>query len=61
MIYTFVSSFIWCLGLAYGGYLLGDDWEQLCVWMRPFDIPIIVVVLILIGFFIYRRLKAIRE
>jgi hypothetical protein len=26
--------------------------------MRPFDIPIVIVVVALAGFFIYRRLKA---
>lgn len=61
LLYTFLGSFLWCLGLAYGGYLLGDNWHQIRAWMHPFDIPIIVAILLLIGFFLYRRLKALRE
>lgn len=61
LIYTFVGSFIWCLGLAYGGYLLGDNWEQIRAWMRPFDIPIIVAAVLLVAFFLYRRIRAIRR
>ena len=26
-LYTFTGSFPWSLGLAYGGYLLGENWE----------------------------------
>jgi len=43
LIYTFVGSFLWCGGLAYGGYVFGSHWEELRAIMRPFDIPIAVV------------------
>ena len=42
---SFVGSFIWCGGLAYGGYFFGSRWEELRAIMRPFDIPIAVVIL----------------
>ncbi len=58
LVYTFVGSFPWCWGLAYGGYLLGEHWEEIRVVMRPFDIPIIVGGLLLIGLYIYRRLSS---
>ena len=57
LFYTFLGSFPWCLGLAYGGYLLGEHWEQIREVMRPFDIPVIVAILTLIGIYIYRRLR----
>ena len=41
LIYTFLGSFIWCAGLAYGGYQLGEHWEQIRAVMRPFD-PLII-------------------
>jgi membrane protein DedA with SNARE-associated domain len=41
--YTFLGSFLWCAALAYGGYVLGAHWEALRAWMRPFDIPVAVV------------------
>lgn len=50
-IYTFLGSFLWCGGLAYGGYVFGARWEELRILMRPFDIPIAAV--LLAGFVYY--------
>ena len=57
IIYTFTGSFIWSTGLAYGGYLMGENWEKLRNAMRPFDPVIIGIVVILIGLYIYRHIK----
>ncbi len=57
LIYTFVGSFIWCAGLAYGGYQLGEHWEQIRTVMRPFDPIIGAIIAALIIFYIYRHLK----
>lgn len=54
---SFLGSFPWSLGLAYGGYLLGEHWEDLRRVMRPFDIPIIAAGLVLIGLYVYHRLR----
>ena len=59
-IYTFIGSYPWTVGLAYGGFKLGENWEDLREAMRPFDIPIAVVVGAAILWFIYRRIKAIK-
>ena len=59
-ILTFIGSYPWSLGLAYGGFLLGENWEDLRTVMRPFDIPIIVVILALAAWFFYRRIRALR-
>ena len=59
-IFTFIGSFPWSLGLAYGGFLLGENWEDLRSAMRPFDIPILVIFVAAAAWFIYRRVKAIR-
>jgi len=56
-IYTFVGSFIWSAGLAYGGYQLGEHWEQIRVFMRPFDPVVITLIIILIAYYIYRHVK----
>lgn len=60
LIYTFTGSFIWSAGLAYGGYLLGEHWEELRSAMRPFDPVIIAIIVILVGFYIYRHIKHLR-
>jgi membrane protein DedA with SNARE-associated domain len=58
--YTFTGSLIWCSGLAYGGFLLGEHWEDLRTVMRPFDPFIIAVIVILIGYYIYRHIRQAR-
>ncbi|HEX5506427.1 MAG TPA: DedA family protein [Thermomicrobiales bacterium] len=57
LLYSFLGSLPWCWALAFGGYLLGARWEELREAMRPFDIPIVVVVLALLALFIWRGLK----
>tara|TARA_B100000745_G_C20058161_1_gene360962 strand:- start:28 stop:729 length:702 start_codon:yes stop_codon:yes gene_type:complete len=59
-VYTFAGSFIWSLGLAYGGFLLGENWEDLRAVMRPFDIPILLILAGAGGWFLMRRIKSIR-
>jgi membrane protein DedA with SNARE-associated domain len=49
--YSFLGSFLWCAALAYGGFVFGSRWEELRAWMRPFDIPIAIV--LLAGFVYY--------
>jgi membrane protein DedA with SNARE-associated domain len=58
--YTFIGSFPWSLGLAYGGYLLGANWEDLRSVMRPFDIPILITLAIAALWFLWRRTRALR-
>jgi membrane protein DedA with SNARE-associated domain len=58
---TFIGSFIWSGLLAWGGYVLGEHWREVREVMRPFDIPIIIVGLILVGLYVYRHLKHSRE
>ena len=58
VLYAFLGSFVWSIALAYGGYLLGKNWEQLREAMRPFDYPIIGAIVILIAVFIWLRLRS---
>jgi len=60
LVYTFIGSFIWCAGLAYGGYQLGEHWEQIRTLMRPFDPLIGALIIVLIALYIYRHLKHIK-
>jgi len=56
-IYSFVGSFIWCGGLAYGGFVFGAHWEELRAIMRPFDIPIAIVLVAGFAYYIYRHVR----
>jgi membrane protein DedA with SNARE-associated domain len=60
LVYTFTGSFIWSTGLAYGGYLMGEHWEQLRNAMRPFDPVFIALIVVLVALYIYRHLKHIK-
>lgn len=60
-ILTFIGSFIWSWGLTIGGFLWGSRWEELRAIMRPFDIPIAIVLLILVALYVYRHVKHERE
>ena len=57
IVYTFLGSFIWCAGLAYGGYQLGEHWEQLRAAMRPFDPVLGALIVAFIAWYIYRHLR----
>lgn len=61
LVYTFLGSFIWSLGLAYAGYKVGENWEAIRAAMRPFDYPIIAVVLLLTAWHVRHKLKERRE
>lgn len=54
---SFVGSFIWCGLLALGGFYLGENWEQLRAVMRPFDIPIAIVIVAAVAYYIYRHVQ----
>jgi len=54
-ILTFVGSFIWCGLLALGGFYFGKNWEDLRAIMRPFDIPIAIIVVAGFAYYVYRH------
>jgi membrane protein DedA with SNARE-associated domain len=61
LVYTFSGSFIWSIGLAYGGYLMGEHWEQIRNAMRPYDPVFIAIIAGLVIFYIYRHIKHFRK
>ncbi len=60
-IYTFAGAFLWSAGLAWGGYLLGENWETLRERARPFDIPIIIALVLLVGWYVWYKVKELRQ
>jgi len=56
-LWTFLGSFIWCWGLGWAGYVFGEHWERVRDLMRPLDIPIVIILGVLVGIFIYRHVK----
>jgi membrane protein DedA with SNARE-associated domain len=58
ILYTFVGSFPWCLGLAWIGKVMGQNWTHLRVFWHKFDFVIVGLILIGIGIYIWHHLKS---
>jgi membrane protein DedA with SNARE-associated domain len=56
-IYSFVGSFLWCGTLAAAGYAFGSEWERIRAIMRPFDIPIAIVLVGGLIYYVYRHIR----
>jgi len=57
-IYTFLGSWPWCFGLAYVGFLLGDQWNSnptLRSLFHRFDAVIVVILLAGFTWFVWAR------
>jgi membrane protein DedA with SNARE-associated domain len=59
-IFTFLGALPWTFGLAWGGYALGSNYEDIRHVTRPFDVPIILGVLALIALFLWKRIRELR-
>jgi len=60
VIYTFLGSLPWCIGLAYVGQLLGEQWdknEALKSWFHRFDFVIGIIGVLAAGWWIWRHVK----
>jgi membrane protein DedA with SNARE-associated domain len=58
VVYTFLGSFPWCLGLAYLGKVLGKQWDtRLRDYFHKADVVIVVGILILIALYVYHHIK----
>jgi membrane protein DedA with SNARE-associated domain len=54
---SFTGSFIWCVALAWAGFTFGEHWREVRHAMRPFDIPIAIVLMVLFIWYVYRHVK----
>jgi membrane protein DedA with SNARE-associated domain len=59
-IYTFAGSLPWCLGLAYVGQKLGEQWdkdETLKTWFHRFDFVIGIIGVLFVAWWVWRHIK----
>jgi len=54
-VYTVLGSLPFCFALAYVGVALGPHWEDIRGLFRYVDIAVVVGLVVLIGYLIYRR------
>jgi len=55
--YTFIGSLPWSALLAYSGFFLGENWRTAEVYFRKFDWLIGIIIIFLISWFLYKKLK----
>lgn len=54
---TFLGSLPWNAGLAFVGYKTGENWNILHGYFRKADVFIVVLIVALIGWYIWKHLK----
>jgi membrane protein DedA with SNARE-associated domain len=59
--YTFLGSFVWAVGLTYGGYKLGENYEDIRDWMRPVEYPVAAIVAALVVWYVVRHVRKVLE
>lgn len=57
LIYTTIGSIPWTLAFVYVGYTLGDNWIILSTYINYLKIPIIIILVLIVINFIYKKLK----
>ena len=60
VIYTFAGSLPWCLGLAYAGQKLGEQWDKddtLKTWFHRFDFLIGIAGALFVIWWVWRHIK----
>jgi membrane protein DedA with SNARE-associated domain len=63
LVYTFVGSFPWCLGLAWVGMKLGEKWNSdptLKAAFHRFDLAIGVAIVLAVAAFVWHKLRSAR-
>ncbi|MGC8861758.1 MAG: DedA family protein [Armatimonadota bacterium] len=62
VVYTFLGSFPWCLGLAYAGKMLGHQWDtRLRAYFHKADVAIVSAILTLLALYVYHHIRSDRE
>lgn len=58
---TFLGSLIWSALLTYIGFTLGRNWHSIEVYYRKFEYMIVIVSIMIIGHYIYHKIKKLRN
>lgn len=59
-IFTFVGAFPWTLGLAWAGWALGENYDQIRETTKRFDLAIIAFVVIVGSYVLWKRIRELR-
>ncbi len=59
LIYSTAGSIIWVMLLTYSGYILGENYERISLYLKPFSLIVLGLVLIISIYWIIKRRKKI--
>jgi membrane protein DedA with SNARE-associated domain len=57
VIYTFLGSAVWATFLAYLGYKMGENWEDIQAFFGPMDIVVAAALVIGVLWYVYAQIK----
>jgi len=60
-IYTFLGALPWCILFTYLGVKMGSNWELIRAKLHNFDLAIGLAIVILVGLYIFRHIKHLKE
>ncbi|MEK9134814.1 MAG: DedA family protein [Patescibacteria group bacterium] len=55
-LYTFLGSLPWSILLTYSGLIAGENWKNLEVYFRKLDWVILVLIILIVGYYLYAKL-----
>jgi membrane protein DedA with SNARE-associated domain len=61
VVYTFVGSFPWCLGLGWVGMKVGEHRELLTPWFHRADVVIVALIVAGIAYFVWKQTMSRRQ
>ncbi len=56
-VFTLAGCYIFSLGLTFGGYVLGQKWDTIQNVMRPFDMPVMIIFVLLIALYVWHHYR----
>jgi len=57
LFYTFLGSLPWSFVLTYAGLITGENWTSLETYFRKFDWLIVILVILLISWWLFKKIK----
>ncbi len=58
LVFNFLGAGLWVTTISGAGYLFGQHWERLVRAVQRFDVAVVIVVLIVVGFVAWHRRRA---
>ena len=61
IIFTTLGAGTWNMFLAYVGYILKSNWKEIMKYSKILDFIIILLILFIVGYFLYKQLKYLKK